>query len=97
LDVVVAGGVGWWRRIYIVIYGRSGVLGSVVSMRGSLGLTMVDQKFVVNELLRYYASAKHDVVYCDECLRLWRERGKDVGDSWSGAYREVLRRLGDMG
>lgn len=58
---------------------------------------MLDQKLVVNELLRYYASAKHDVVYQDECLRLWRDKAGDSLDEWSGAYREALRRLGDMG
>ena len=64
-------------------------------MRGSSGVSNLNQKFVVQELLKYYEYWKEDDIYQDRIRSWWRAAVKEGSDPYGGAYREVLRKLGD--
>ena len=64
-------------------------------MRGNSGVSNLNQKFVVQELLKYYEYWKEDDIYQDRIRSWWKAAVQEGSDPYCGAYREVLRKLGD--
>jgi hypothetical protein len=58
-------------------------------------MSNLTQKFVVQELMRYYEYWKGDEVYRLRLRNWWETAQLDPKDPYRGAYREVLRQLGD--
>jgi hypothetical protein len=69
--------------------------GCVRTMRGSFVGEGLNQRFVVQELLKYYEYWKEDDLYQDRIRTLWRAVVEEGTDPYCGAYREALRKLGD--
>lgn len=49
----------------------------------------------MQELLKYYEYWKEDDIYQDRIKAWWRAAVQEGVDPYCGAYREVLRKLGD--
>ena len=64
-------------------------------MRERPRLSNLNQKFVVQELIRCWKYYEDDDLYQDRMRVLWREKVKEGTDPYCGAYREALRQLGD--
>ena len=60
-------------------------------MRGITGVSNLSQKFVVQELLKYYEYWKEDDLYQWKIKQWWEEGQQDPKDPYRGAYREALR------
>jgi hypothetical protein len=64
-------------------------------MRGSSRVSNLNQKFVVQEIIRYHSYWKKDDLYQDKLKAWYKEKVKEGTDPYCGAYREALRQLGD--
>jgi hypothetical protein len=60
-------------------------------MRGRLRMSNLSQKFVVQELIKYYEYWKGDDVYQMRLKQWWEQAQQDPKDPYRGAYREALR------
>jgi hypothetical protein len=87
-------------RGYIVGIGGRIVTSGVKSGKGSLVPTMsmrnMNQKMVVDEILSFYNRYKDNLIYRANCVRLWKECAEDKKNEYAGAYREALRKIGEV-
>lgn len=60
-------------------------------MRGSTGVESLTQRFVVQELLKYYEYWKGDDFYQWKIRQSWEKGQQDLESPYRGAYREALR------
>jgi hypothetical protein len=60
-------------------------------MRGRPRVSNLSQKFVVQELIKYYEYWKKDDLYQERIKDWWRTGQQDPNDPYRGAYREALR------
>ena len=52
----------------------------------------MNQKFIVDELLRYYRQDNHDDVYRNGLKRVWQESADNKADTYRNAYKEALKK-----
>lgn len=53
---------------------------------------LINQKFIVDELLRYYRQDNHDDVYRHGLKRVWQESAENKADPYRNAYKEALKK-----
>jgi hypothetical protein len=59
-----------------------------------LGLqALIDQKFIVGELLRYYRQEGHDETYRAGLKRVWLEESVNTDNMYCNAYKEALKKI----
>ena len=54
---------------------------------------MIDQKFIVGELLRYYRQEGHDEAYRQGLKRVWLEESGNTDNMYCTAYKETLKKI----
>jgi hypothetical protein len=52
----------------------------------------MNQKFIVDELLRYYRHDNHDDIYRNGLKRVWQESAENKADPYRNAYKEALKK-----
>ena len=52
----------------------------------------MNQKFIVDELLRYYRQDSHDDVYRNRLKHVWQESAEKKADPYRNAYKEALKK-----
>jgi hypothetical protein len=54
---------------------------------------LIDQKFIVGELLRYYQLESNNGVYRNQLKNLWLEESCNKDNMYCNAYKEVLKKI----
>jgi hypothetical protein len=54
---------------------------------------LIDQKFIVGELLRYYRQEGNDEVYRNRLKNVWLEESRNTDNMYCNAYKEVLKKI----